>query len=455
MLATSSHGNVKVLIRVRPFSEREVADGAVSALRIAPSSIAVLDPLTLRFDGAAPSTLRLCEADAVLAPGSQEDVFAAAGEPLLESTFSGFNAALFAYGPTGTGKTFTMLGGGGGVWDPAASHGIIPRLCDALFAPAQGGRPALVRVMASFYQVYCESVSDLLAAEPAAQAQPPDPAPFSVRVGSGRVRSQQQQQQQQQQARVRRSSGSGDTPSVSSGGVSLRVREHPVSGPYVDGLTLVPVASFADVEKLLVAGSVGRRVAETALNAASSRSHAVFTLHVTTRQAGQGEGSLYGDPLAERTCKLVLVDLAGEAGEGRDMVGTKDVSKEGVRVEQGREDEVAPACVRWRERGSGRGRGGGREGYADEPHLPMQRSLLLFLTPHPPQALSACLRASPPRHQATTEGGEGEEEGHTSTQQRLRLTPQLLQPSVRSGLTRPSASMRPSRLWGPSSRHWQ
>jgi len=318
MLTTSSHGNVKVLIRVRPFSDREVADGAVSALRIAPSSIAVLDPLTLRFDGAAPSTLRFCEADAVLAPGSQEDVFAATGKPLLESTFSGFNAALFAYGPTGTGKTFTMLGGGGGVWDPAASHGIIPRLCDALFAPAQGGRPALVRVMASFYQVYCESVSDLLAAEPSAQAHPPDPTPFSVRGGSGRIQSQQQQQ-----TRVRRSSSSADATSAvgSSRSASLRVREHPVSGPYVDGLTLVPVASFADVEQLLVAGSVGRRVAETALNAASSRSHAVFTLHVTTRpQQGQGPqegGSDYGDPRAERTCKLVLVDLAGEAGEGR------------------------------------------------------------------------------------------------------------------------------------------
>lgn len=89
----------------------------------------------------------------------------------------------------------------------------------------------------------------------------------------------------------------------SSGG--LRVREHPVLGPYVEDLTKAAVSSYSDVFSHMSQGNKARTVAATNMNEASSRSHAVFTLVVTQTTASDD------DDIIERTSRISLVDLAG------------------------------------------------------------------------------------------------------------------------------------------------
>ena len=62
---------------------------------------------------------------------------------------------------------------------------------------------------------------------------------------------------------------------------SLKVREHTVLGPYVDGLALLAVASYEDIETLMEEGNKSRTVAATNMNCESSRSHAVFNVILT------------------------------------------------------------------------------------------------------------------------------------------------------------------------------
>jgi hypothetical protein len=116
------------------------------------------------------------------------------------------------------------------------------------------------------------------------------------------------------------SSGGGSGQSISSQihqqQQHLRVREHPFKGAFVEGLKEVNVKSYEEVEKLLLAGTYMRSVAETKMNESSSRSHAVFTL--TFRQTSVDSAT--GAPLSERTSKIVLVDLAGS--ERSDASGT-------------------------------------------------------------------------------------------------------------------------------------
>ncbi|OWR45480.1 hypothetical protein KGM_215744 [Danaus plexippus plexippus] len=123
---------------------------------------------------------------------SQKTVFECLGRDILDNAFDGYNACIFAYGQTGSGKSYTMMGAPG-----LDEGGIIPRLCNALFEriAVQQSPPALTyKVEVSYMEIYNERVHDLL-----------DPET------------------------TRR---------------SLRVREHAVLGPYVDGLSQLAVTSF-------------------------------------------------------------------------------------------------------------------------------------------------------------------------------------------------------------------
>jgi hypothetical protein len=103
---------------------------------------------------------------------------------------------------------------------------------------------------------------------------------------------------------------------------SLKVREHPLSGTYVEGLTSEEVSSFAEVKRLLDKGNEQRVSAATSMNEVSSRSHAIFTLHVTlyslveeeaSEKGGgkKGKGGGQEGDTTETTSKVQLIDLAG------------------------------------------------------------------------------------------------------------------------------------------------
>uniref|UniRef100_A0A8B9MP09 Kinesin family member 13A n=1 Tax=Accipiter nisus TaxID=211598 RepID=A0A8B9MP09_9AVES len=165
----------------------------------------------------------------------QEVVFKCLGEGILEKAFQGYNACIFAYGQTGSGKSFSMMGN-------AEQLGLIPRLCCALFQriSVEENESHTFKVEVSYMEIYNEKVRDLL--DPKGSRQ------------------------------------------------SLKVREHKVLGPYVDGLSQLAVTNFEDIESLMSEGNKSRTVAATNMNEESSRSHAVFNIIVS---------------------KVSLVDLAG------------------------------------------------------------------------------------------------------------------------------------------------
>ncbi|XP_023286528.1 stAR-related lipid transfer protein 9 [Seriola lalandi dorsalis] len=182
---------------------------------------------------------------------SQEEVFQDLGVLVLSGASEGYNVCLFAYGQTGSGKTYTMMG-------TPDSFGLTPRICQGLFRSEDtfpDGQNSS-RVEISFLEIYNERVRDLL------------------RGGEQKKRA------------------------------SLRVREHPEKGPYVQDLSQHVVTDYKQAMDLLEEGIANRITAATHNHDASSRSHAIFTIQYT-------QAILENNLPSETVSKINLVDLAG------------------------------------------------------------------------------------------------------------------------------------------------
>uniref|UniRef100_A0A8C5JT22 plus-end-directed kinesin ATPase n=1 Tax=Junco hyemalis TaxID=40217 RepID=A0A8C5JT22_JUNHY len=107
---------------------------------------------------------------------------------------------------------------------------------------------------------------------------------------------------------------------------NLRVREHPLMGPYVEDLSKLAVTSYNDIQDLMDSGNKARTVAATNMNETSSRSHAVFNI-IFTQKRHDAET----DITTEKVSKISLVDLAGS--ERADSTGAKGTRlKEGANI---------------------------------------------------------------------------------------------------------------------------
>lgn len=186
---------------------------------------------------------------------------------VLESAWEGYNASLLAYGQTGAGKSYSMMGTGAVLDDrlEPKHYGLIPRIAFALFqsiAQAQTGTEAMgggggsrFGVEVSYMEIYNEIVFDLFAT--GAGGQGGGGGGHAVHGSMGRAKGLK--------APAR-----------------LRVREHPTHGVYVQDLTIVAVNNYVEVGQLMSLGGRARTVAHTNMNETSSRSHAIFT--ITFRQ---------------------------------------------------------------------------------------------------------------------------------------------------------------------------
>ncbi|XP_049755708.1 stAR-related lipid transfer protein 9 isoform X11 [Elephas maximus indicus] len=201
---------------------------------------------------------------------SQDVVFQDLGTEVLSGAAKGYNICLFAYGQTGSGKTYTMLG-------TPASMGLTPRICEGLFSREEDhpSLPSSCRIKVSFLEIYNERVRDLL-------KQSDQKKPYT-----------------------------------------LRVREHPEMGPYVQGLSQHVVTNYKQVIQLLEEGIANRITAATHVHEASSRSHAIFTIHYT-------QAILENNLPSEIASKINLVDLAGS--ERADPSYCKDRITEGANI---------------------------------------------------------------------------------------------------------------------------
>ncbi|XP_061896942.1 stAR-related lipid transfer protein 9-like [Entelurus aequoreus] len=274
--------NIKVAVRVRPLNARESSDGGRVTLHVEDNKFVRIQNVKLdgRTDHTLDSREKLLEfcfdycywsvypEDPHYA--SQEEVFQDLGVSVLAAASQGYNVCLFAYGQTGSGKTYTMMG-------TQDSTGLTPRICQGLFRsqdPLPDGQNSS-RVEISFLEIYNERVRDLL--------------------GGG-----------EQKKRA-----------------SLRVREHPDKGPYVQDLSQHVVSDSKQAMELLEAGIANRITAATHNHHASSRSHAIFTVQYT-------QATLENNRPSETVSRINLVDLAGS--ERADASSCRDRLTEGSNI---------------------------------------------------------------------------------------------------------------------------
>jgi hypothetical protein len=199
---------------------------------------------------------------------TQELLYAQAGRPVVDCALTGFHGTIFAYGQTGTGKTWSTSGPPGAKSTSVPdARGVIPRACEAIFEHiAENSCDTLTfKARASYLEIYNEKIRDLLA-DP---KHPPPPA----RHGS----------------------------IAANKGIYLR---ETASGEVLveGGRRWVNVATEEQCIAVLSSGVANRAVGSTAMNAESSRSHAIFTIEISQTSA---------ETMKERVSQLHLVDLAG------------------------------------------------------------------------------------------------------------------------------------------------
>ncbi|XP_068939502.1 kinesin-like protein KIF1A isoform X9 [Petaurus breviceps papuanus] len=267
--------SVKVAVRVRPFNSREMSRDSKCIIQMTGSTTTIVNPKqpketpkSFSFDYSywshtTPEDINYA---------SQKQVYQDIGEEMLQHAFEGYNVCIFAYGQTGAGKSYTMMGK-----QEKDQQGIIPQLCEDLFSRINDttNDNMSYSVEVSYMEIYCERVRDLL--------NPKNKG-------------------------------------------NLRVREHPLMGPYVEDLSKLAVTSYNDIQDLMDSGNKARTVAATNMNETSSRSHAVFNI-IFTQKRHDAET----DITTEKVSKISLVDLAGS--ERADSTGAKGTRlKEGANI---------------------------------------------------------------------------------------------------------------------------
>ncbi|KAK9500444.1 hypothetical protein O3M35_001707 [Rhynocoris fuscipes] len=266
---------VKVFIRVRPFNEREQSCGCSKILNIVDKTSLVFDPKVSNEPFFYQGTVQkgrdmtkkvnkdmLFEFDQVFGEDSTNDeVYEATTKNMVPSLFDGYNCSVFAYGATGAGKTFTMLG-------TQTKPGITYLTIVELMRQIEASKESLnVSIGVSYLEVYNEVVKDLL--------HPSSPQ-LQLREEGGRV--------------------------------------------VVSGLKVEKIHSSEQLFSLLEEGNRNRSQHPTDSNAESSRSHAVFQVHVRMDNKGQ-----------VKIAKLSMIDLAGsERGSATGCKGTR--FKEGSNI---------------------------------------------------------------------------------------------------------------------------
>nr|XP_003217451.1 PREDICTED: kinesin-like protein KIF3A isoform X2 [Anolis carolinensis] len=251
---TENSDNVKVVVRCRPFNERE----KTMCYKMSVNVDEMRGTITVHKTDSSNEPPKTFTFDTVFGPESKQlDVYNLTARPIIDSVLEGYNGTIFAYGQTGTGKTFTMEG----VRAVPELRGIIPNSFAHIFghiAKAEGDTRFLVRV--SYLEIYNEEVRDLL----------------------GKDQTQR-----------------------------LEVKERPDVGVYIKDLSAYVVNNADDMDRIMTLGHKNRSVGATNMNEHSSRSHAIFTITIECSEKGV-DGNIH-----VRMGKLHLVDLAGSERQAK------------------------------------------------------------------------------------------------------------------------------------------
>uniref|UniRef100_K1QLW2 Kinesin-like protein KIF15 n=1 Tax=Magallana gigas TaxID=29159 RepID=K1QLW2_MAGGI len=256
---------IKVFVRIRPPDSYDNDRGCQPCVSVNDNKTAVIvqskpDPKTFTFDHVADHE------------DTQESVFTIMGKKIIESCVKGYNGTIFAYGQTGSGKTYSMIGPSDDVENFQHDlRGVTPRSFEYLFnlISEQQEKGSEFLLKCSFLEIYNEQIYDLM--EPST--------------------------------------------------MTLHLRENMKKGVFVDRLTEISVTSALGAYEVLTSGWINRRVASTSMNRESSRSHAVFTIQIESKQPqGKGVKNM-------KESQLNLVDLAGSERQ-------KDTNAVGQRLKE-------------------------------------------------------------------------------------------------------------------------
>jgi kinesin family protein 11 len=291
-----------VVIRCRRRSEREIQDNSpIIVTSSGPKSHEVTIETSTPVSSLGVVTLpptRTYPFDLVFGPeADQALIYHDVVAPMLAEVLQGYNCTLFAYGQTGTGKTYTMQGDltPTPMGNPSAQAGMIPRVLFRLFHELESsGTDYSVKI--SFVELYNEELRDLLANE------------LSAPIGTIQPMGQ----------------GSGASKDAAAQNGLKIFDDSNKRGVFIQGLEEVCVKDSADALQLLTKGSLRRQIAATKFNDHSSRSHSVFSITVHIK-----ETSSIGDDLL-KIGKLNLVDLAGSENIGRSGAENKRAREAGM-----------------------------------------------------------------------------------------------------------------------------
>ncbi|XP_063414423.1 chromosome-associated kinesin KIF4-like isoform X3 [Mytilus trossulus] len=255
---------VRVAIRCRPLITKELNEGCQKCVRFIDNE----PQLVLGSN-------RSFTYDYVYSPDhSQHEVYDSSVKHLVKHIFKGYNATVLAYGQTGSGKTYTM----GGCYDMVSEieKGVIPRVMQELFNGMEDRPEYLFTIKVSYLEIYNEDINDLL-------------CPMSKRE-------------------------------------PLAIREDATGGIRLPGLREKTVTSYEETLTCLSMGGQVRTTGATAMNNTSSRSHAIFTIHVEMKKKDDENDTC--------SAKFHLVDLAGsERAKKTQAEGER--FKEGVNINRG------------------------------------------------------------------------------------------------------------------------
>ncbi|XP_017568337.1 kinesin-like protein KIF21B isoform X8 [Pygocentrus nattereri] len=295
---------VKVCLRIRPQMAKEKIEGCHICTSVTPG-----EPQVLLGKDKAFTYDFVFDIDV-----QQQQIYSACVHKLIEGCFEGYNATVFAYGQTGSGKTYTM-GTGFDVTVGEEEQGIIPRAVHQLFQGIQrrrleaqecGAHLPEFKVSAQFLELYNEEILDLFDS-----ARDPE-------------------------ARGRKS--------------NIKIHEDGSGGIYTSGVTSRLVSSEEELLQCLKLGALSRTTASTQMNAQSSRSHAIFTIHlcqmrvcpqpslvngsVNAEENGVADGSISQPEYETLTAKFHFVDLAGSERLKR-TGATGERAREGISINCG------------------------------------------------------------------------------------------------------------------------
>jgi len=252
-MSSKEDDNVKVCVRCRPLNKKETSEGNRLVVSVSGKSLSIRNP-----NGSQDEPPKVFSFDHVFGQDSKQlDIYNLISRPIVDAVVEGYNGTVFAYGQTGTGKTFTMEG----VRDVPELRGIIPNSFAHIFGhikDAEGDQKFLVRV--SYLEIYNEEVRDLL----------------------GKNQDEH-----------------------------LEVKERPDVGVYVKDLSSAVCHSADDMDKIMTLGNRNRSVGATNMNEQSSRSHAIFSITIECSDKGPDGAQRL------KAGKLHLVDLAGSERQSK------------------------------------------------------------------------------------------------------------------------------------------